>query len=231
MYVESASVLGSKATHMVGATRIVSSPGKPVVFIVDDDISVRESLRPMIAQAGWQPEVFASATEFLDHRGELTPGCLVLDVSLPDLDGLEVQKRIADRTELPIVFITGYGDIPMTVRAMRAGAVEFLTKPFVPEALLSAVRGAIERSRAVLDAQLAVRGLRARFELLTPRERQVMELVVDGRLNKEVGGELGISEITVKAHRGRVMQKLQAESLADLVKMATSLGYSTRTDR
>ncbi len=227
MNVGSASVASLKATHMVGVTRSVSSAGKPVVFIVDDDISVRESLRPLIAQAGWQPEIFASATEFLEHRGAMVPGCLVLDVSLPDLDGLEVQNRIADRTELPIVFITGYGDIPMTVRAMRAGAVEFLTKPFAPEALLSAIRGAIERSRAVLDAELAVQGLRERFERLTLRERQVMELVVGGRLNKQVGGELGISEITVKAHRGRVMRKLQAASLADLIKMATSLGYST----
>ncbi len=228
MNVGSASVSGSQAAHMVH-TRILGTAGKPVVFIVDDDISVRESLQPLIEQAGWQPEVFASAQEFLEHRGELVPGCLVLDVSLPDLDGLEVQKRIADRTELPIVFITGHGDIPMTVRAMRAGAVEFLTKPFAPEELLSAVRAAIERSRAVLEAELSVRGLRARFELLTPRERQVMELVVNGRLNKQVGGELGISEITVKAHRGHVMQKMGAASFADLVKMATSLGYSPRS--
>lgn len=230
MNVGSASLLVPKAVHMVGATRNVGSASKPVVFIVDDDVSVRESLRPLIAQAGWQPEVFASAAEFLDHRGAVAPGCLVLDVSLPDLDGLEVQKRIADRTELPIVFITGYGDIPMTVRAMRAGAVEFLTKPFVPEALLGAVRGAIERSRAVLDAELAMRALRARFELLSPRERQVMELVVGGRLNKQIAGELGISEITVKAHRGSLMRKLKAESLADLVKMANRLGYSTGSD-
>jgi FixJ family two-component response regulator len=230
MNVGSASLSVPKAVHMVGATRNVGSAVKPVVFIVDDDISVRESLRPLIAQAGWQSEVFASAAEFLGHRGALVPGCLVLDVSLPDLDGLEVQKRIADRTELPIVFITGYGDIPMTVRAMRAGAVEFLTKPFAPEALLDAIRGAIERSRAVLDAELAVRALRARFELLTPREREVMQLVVGGRLNKQVAGELGISEITVKAHRGSLMRKLKAGSLADLVRMASSLGYSTGSD-
>jgi len=226
MNVGSAPESGTNTAHMLH-TRSVEPAGKPVVFIVDDDISVREALRPLIAQAGWQPEVFASATEFLEHHGEVVPGCLVLDVSLPDLDGLEVQKRIADRADLPIVFITGYGDIPMTVRAMRAGAVEFLTKPFAPEVLLSAIRGAIERSQAVQDAASVVRGLRARFEQLTTRERQVMELVVAGRLNKQVGGELGISEITVKAHRGRVMRKLGAGSFADLVRMAGSLGYST----
>ena len=230
MNVGSASLLVPKAVHMVGATRNVGSAGKPIVFIVDDDISVRESLRPLIAQAGWQPEVFASATEFLEHRGEVAPGCLVLDVSLPDLDGLELQKRIADRAELPIVFITGHGDIPTTVRAMRAGAVEFLTKPFAPEALLEAIHGAIERSRAALDAESAVRTLRARFELLTPRECEVMRLVVVGRLNKQVAGELGISEITVKAHRGSMMRKLKAASLADLVRMANRLGYSTGSD-
>jgi len=222
MDVGSASESGSKAGRMLH-TRIV----KPVVFVVDDDVSVREALRPLIAQAGWQPEVFASAAEFLEHRGETVPGCLVLDVSLPDLNGLEVQRRIADRTELPIIFITGYGDIPTTVRAMRAGAVEFLTKPFAPEVLLSAIEAAIQRSRSVLDAETAVRGLRERFEQLTMRERQVMELVVCGRLNKQVGGELGISEITVKAHRGRMMRKLGAGSLADLIRMATRLGYTT----
>jgi FixJ family two-component response regulator len=227
----SASASVPKAAHMVGVTSIVDSAGKPVVFIVDDDISVRESLQSLIAQAGWQPEAFASAAEFLERRDAAGPGCLVLDVSLPDLDGLELQQRIANRADLPIVFITGYGDIPMTVRAMRAGAVEFLTKPFSPEALLTAVRGAIERSRAVVDAESAVRNLRQRFELLTMRERQVLELVVAGRLNKQVGGELGISEITVKAHRGKVMRKLRAESLADLVKMATSLGYTSGSHR
>ena len=223
----SASAFAPKAAFMTGITRIVESDCKPVVFIVDDDISVRESLLPLIAQAGWHPEVFASASEFLEYRGAAAPGCLVLDVSLPDLDGLEVQKRIADRTELPIVFITGYGDIPMTVRAMRAGAVEFLTKPFAPEALLGAIRDAIARSRNVLDTERTAQTLRARFELLTPRERQVLELVVGGRLNKQVGGELGISEITVKAHRGRVMRKLRARSVADLVRIASSLGYTS----
>jgi FixJ family two-component response regulator len=199
---------------------------KPIVFIVDDDVSVRESLEPLIADAGWRPEVFASAVEFLDRPREALPSCLVLDVSLPDLDGLEVQKRIADRTDLPIIFITGHGDIPMTVRAMKAGAVEFLTKPFAPEALLSAIREALERSRAFLDEEADLQVLRNRYESLTLRERQVMALVVRGELNKQVGGDLGISEITVKAHRGRMMRKMEAASLPDLVNMAARLGHA-----
>jgi len=195
----------------------------PVVFVVDDDVSVREALEPLIRYAGWQPETFASAQEFLDRPRLTVPSCLVLDVSLPDLNGLDLQKRIVDRTDMPIIFITGHGDVPMTVRAMKAGAVEFLTKPFDDEALLSAIRNAIERSEAALGDEANLRVLRERYASLSPREREVMSLVVSGLLNKQVGGELGISEITVKAHRGRVMQKMKAGSLADLVTMGARL--------
>jgi len=194
------------------------------VFVVDDDVSVRESLELLIQTAGWQPETFASAREFLAHPRVLAPSCLVLDVSLPDLNGLEVQQRVApERLDLPIIFITGHGDIPMSVRAIKAGAVEFLTKPFGSDVLLSAIAQAIERSRATLRREAEGQGLRDRYATLSPREREVMDLVVAGRLNKQVGGELGISEITVKAHRGRVMRKMAADSLADLVKMAARL--------
>jgi FixJ family two-component response regulator len=199
---------------------------KPVVFIVDDDVSVRESLAGLIADAGWRPEVFASAEEFLAHPREVVPSCLVLDVSLPDLNGLELQKRIADRPDLPIIFITGRGDIPMTVQAMKAGAVEFLTKPFGPEVLLSAIHGAIERSRASLAREADLQALRDRYESLTARERQVMALVVRGQLNKQVAGELDIAEITVKVHRGQVMRKMDAASFAELVNMAARLGHT-----
>ena len=195
----------------------------PVVFVVDDDVSVREALEPLIRYAGWQPETFASAQEFLDRPRLTVPSCLVLDVSLPDLNGLDLQKRIVDRTDMPIIFITGHGDVPMTVRAMKAGAVEFLTKPFDDEALLSAIRNAIERSEAALGDEANLRVLRERYASLSPREREVMSLVVSGLLNKQVGGELGISEITVKAHRGRVMHKMGAASLADLLNMAARL--------
>jgi FixJ family two-component response regulator len=201
--------------------------GRPIVFVVDDDISVRESLESLIAEAGWRPEVFASAGEFLAQPRRLLPSCLVLDVSLPDLNGLDLQQRIADRSDMPIIFITGHGDIPMTVRAMKAGAAEFLTKPFGPEVLLSSIQAAIERSRAALDEQAKLQSLRHRYESLTPREREVMALVVRGQLNKQVGGELGISEVTVKAHRGRMMQKMEAGSLAELVNMAARLGHAT----
>ena len=196
----------------------------PVVFVVDDDVSVRESLELLLRSAGWEPQLFASATEFLARPRALAPSCLVLDVSLPDLNGLDLQKRIAtDRTDMPIIFITGHGDIPMTVRAMKAGAVEFLTKPFDDEVLLGAIRNAIERSHAALGHETELRALRDRYASLSPREREVMALVVAGRLNKQVGGELGISEITVKAHRGKLMRKMKADSLADLVKMAATL--------
>src|ERR1700677_1279422 len=196
----------------------------PIVFIVDDDVSVRESLELLIRCEGWRPETFASAQEFLDYPRVLVPNCLVLDVSLPGLNGLDLQGLVAgERTDMPIIFITGHGDVPMTVQAMKAGAVEFLTKPFNDDVLLTAIRAAIERSRVALGMEAEMRALRDRYASLTQRERQVMALVVSGLLNKQVGGELDISEITVKAHRGKVMQKMKADSLADLVKMATRL--------
>jgi FixJ family two-component response regulator len=196
----------------------------PIVFVVDDDVSVRESLEWLIRCEGWQPETFASAQEFLDYPRVYVPNCLVLDVSLPGLTGLDLQRLVAsERTDMPIIFITGHGDVPMTVQAMKAGAVEFLTKPFNDEVLLTAVRAAIERSQVALSLEAEMRVLRDRYALLSQRERQVMVLVVSGLLNKQVGAELGISEITVKAHRGKVMQKMKADSLADLVKMAARL--------
>ena len=196
----------------------------PVVFVVDDDVSVRESLELLIASAGLAPQLFASAKEFMGHPRRLAPSCLVLDVDLPDLSGLELQRRIAnDPIDLPIIFITGYGDIPTTVKAMRAGAVEFLTKPFNDSVLLSAVANAIDRSRVALATRAKLRVLRDDYASLSGRERQVMGLVVAGLLNKQVGAELHISEITVKAHRGKVMRKMRADSLAALVTMAANL--------
>ena len=204
---------------------------KPIVFVVDDDVSVRESLEALIRSEGWETETFASAEAFLARPRAYRPSCLVLDMTLPDLNGLDLQKRLSDRSDMPIIFITGYGDVPMTVQAMKAGAVEFLTKPFGDEALLSAIRHAIERSRMELDQAQDVRALRERYASLSRREQEVMARVVTGRLNKQIGFELGISEITVKAHRGRVMRKMEAGSLADLVNMAAKLRIGPATER
>jgi len=203
------------------------SPITPIVFVVDDDLSVRESLELLIRQSGWQPQLFSSAQEFLAQPPVAAPSCLVLDFSLPGLNGLELQERIAaQRIDMPIIFITGYGDVPLTVKAMKAGAVEFLTKPFNDDVLLMAIQKAIERSQITLVHQEQMQQLRERYETLTAREREVLALVVAGLLNKQVAGELGISEITVKAHRGKAMRKMRARSLADLVKMAFSLRIS-----
>jgi FixJ family two-component response regulator len=200
------------------------SQATPTVFIVDDDISVRESLEALIRFEGWQTETFASGQDFLARPRTLSPSCLVLDVSLPDLNGLDLQKRVAaDRSEMPIIFITGHGDVPMTVRAMKAGAVEFLEKPVDSDALLNAIRDAIERSFATLDQESEIQSLRERYAALSRREREVMALVVSGLGNKQVGFKLGISEITVKAHRGKVMRKMNVDSLADLVKISVRL--------
>jgi FixJ family two-component response regulator len=195
-----------------------------LVFVVDDDVSVRESLESLIKAAGWQAETFASAQDFLARPRVTVPSCLVLDVALPGLSGLELQQRLAERADMPIIFITGYGDVPMTVQAIKAGAIEFFTKPFKDDVLLEAIRQAIDRSRAALRRDSEMQVLRNCYSALTPREREVMALVVSGLLNKQVGGELAISEITVKAHRGQVMRKMKAESLPDLVTMAARLG-------
>ncbi len=201
-----------------------NSHATPIVFVVDDDISVRESLESLLRCEGWQPETFATAQEFLIRPRPDVPSCLVLDVSLPDFNGLDLQRRLAcERADMPIMFITGHGDVPTSVQAMKAGAVEFLTKPFEHNVLLDAVRECLDLSRLALAREMEMRILRSRYALLTRRERQVLALVVSGLLNKQVAGELGISEITVKAHRRRVMQKMQAQSFADLVRIATRL--------
>jgi FixJ family two-component response regulator len=203
------------------------SQSEPMVFVVDDDISVRESLELLIRHEGWSVETFTSAQEFLNRPREFGPSCLVLDMSLPGLNGLELQKRVVvERPDMPIIFITGYGDIPMTVQAMKAGAVEFLTKPLSDEALLGAIRSAIERSKSLASRDAELRSLKMRYAGLTSREREVFALVAAGLPNKQVGGHLGISEITVKAHRGNVMGKMKAESLAQLVNMAARLRLS-----
>lgn len=210
---------------MSGAMQMIDE--RPTVIVIDDDISIREALEPLLVLAGWQVRSFDSASAFLGWEGPQGPACVLLDVSLPDLNGLDLQTRIAsDQPEMPIIFLTGYGDVPMTVKAMKAGAAEFLTKPFDDSILLDAVERAIEQSRRIIEERAGLGEIEARYASLSRRERQVMQLVVAGLLNKQVGGELGISEITVKAHRGRVMEKMKAKSFAELVKMGERLQLS-----
>ncbi len=202
------------------------------VFIVDDDVSVREALDGMLSLAGWRVTAFSSAEEFLSAPRPYAPSCLILDVGLPDLNGLELQQRLAgQQSALPIIFITGDGDVPKTVRAMKAGAIEFLTKPLDDEALLSAVSEGVAQSRRALEADAEMAALRGAFASLSPRELEVLRLIVAGLLNKQVGGELGISEITVKGHRGRLMRKMKARSFADLVQKAALLGVTPASKR
>jgi len=219
----------SRSTSQFQTTVPSDSSTQSVVFVVDDDVSVRESLEPLISSAGWRCETFASAAQFLARPRPAVPSCLVLDVRLPDLNGLDLQQRVAsDRGDMPIIFITGYGDVPMTVKAMKAGAVEFLTKPFSAEVLLGAIQSAIERSALALGLEAELTIIKDAYASLSRRERDVMALVVKGALNKHVAAELGISEITVKAHRGRVMRKMHADSLAHLVNIAARLGLPSR---
>jgi FixJ family two-component response regulator len=203
----------------------VVSDVEPIIYVVDDDISVRESLEMLLISEGFKPQLFESAVDFMAHPRPRSPACLVLDVNMPDLNGLDLQAHITgDQADLPIIFITGFGDIPTSVRAMKAGAAEFLTKPIGDAILVAAIRQAIERSRVSLDERANLRVLQDAYEALSRREREVMALVVSGLMNKQVGGELGISEITVKAHRGRMMRKMNARSLAALMEIARRLG-------
>ena len=208
----------------------IMTNARPIVFVVDDDISMRESLEALIQDEGWHVETFTSAEEFLNRPREIVPHCLVLDISMPGLNGLELQKRlVVQQPEMPIIFMTGHGDVPKSVQAMKAGAVEFLTKPFSDSTLLSAIRGAIERSKALVDRNAELQALKSRYARLTSREREVFALVIAGLLNKQVGNELGISETTVKAHRGCVMRKMKAGSLAELINMARRLRLNRLT--
>ncbi len=229
---------GTRPRHTVPSqvlsrsTEAYTNPhGTSIVFVVEDDVSVRESLELLIQNAGWRPELFSSAQDFLTRPMPAVPCCLILDVNLPGLNGLELQKRIADRNAMPIVFISGQADVPISVQAMKAGAIEFLTKPLQHDALVKAIRDALERSREALLLDSEIQALRGRYESLTQREREVMALVVSGFLNKQIGGELGISEITVKAHRGQVTRKMKAGSLPDLVTMAARLGLRLAAKR
>jgi FixJ family two-component response regulator len=200
----------------------------PVVFVLDDDVSVREALESLILSAGWKPEPFASAVDFLSRPRTHAPSCLLLDANLPGISGLDVLRLVADRVEMPVIFISGLADVPMTVKAMKAGAVEFLTKPLPADMVLSTVREAIERSRAALEHRAAMRALEDRYATLSQREREVMKLVTAGLLNKQVGAELGISEVTVKAHRGKMMRKMQVASLVQLVSLVGKLQFTRR---
>jgi FixJ family two-component response regulator len=222
----------ARPTAAAGRTEVaIMADVTPTVFVVDDDISVRESLELLIASAGWRAETFASARDFLARPRATLPCCLVLDVSLPGLNGLELQQQLGERTDMPIIFITGYGDVPMSVQAMKAGAAEFLTKPFEDTLLIDAIHQTLERSRTALRHEAEMHVRRTCYASLTPREKEVMALVVAGLLNKQIGGELCISEITVKAHRGNVMRKMKSESLAELVTMAARLGVAPRPKR
>jgi len=247
---------GSQENRFLAASvRQISSPPPPAtVFVIDNDLSVRESLAQLIRREGWQPDTCSSAEEFLArlrtevpscpvrrvaanesaqnflaHQPDTVPCCVIADLTLPGLSGLELQKQLAGHVEMPMIFVSGQPDVATTVQAMKAGAVEFLTKPLRTDLLVQAINDALERSRSAVRRDAEVRALAARHESLTPREREVMALVVSGLLNKQVGFELGISEITVKAHRGQVMRKMQAESLPDLVMMAARLGMRAGT--
>ena len=202
---------------------LLESVETPVVFVVDSDSASRETLDTLIRSAGWQPCMAASAEEFLARPHVVAPCCMLVELDLPGASGLELQRVVFDRTEMPVIFMSSNADIPATVQAMKGGAFEFLTKPFVSHVLIDAIGGAIERSYSAIRHLSQIRGLQRRYESLSRREREVMSLVVSGRLNKQVGGELGISEITVKAHRGKMMRKMKAGSFAELVTMAASL--------
>jgi FixJ family two-component response regulator len=221
----------SKLSRAARATDVAMPYVTSLVFVVDDEVSVRESLELLIGAEGWCVETFASAADFMSRPRPTVPSCLVLDVRLPGIGGLELQRRLGSQTDIPIIFITGYGDVPTTVHAMKAGAVDFLTKPLKTDVLLPAIRGALKRSRAALLSEVEMQPLRTRYASLTPRERNVMAFVISGLLNKQIGGELGISEITVKAHRGQVMRKMRADSLPALVTMAARLGVRSTSTR